>query len=323
MGTIDAPTKMSDFSGFINPEQSAPIFERAARSSVVQQLARQVPLGFSGKAIPVVTSRPTASWTGEGVTKHKTKGSMALKTITPKKLTAIMVESMEVVRANPGGYVTAMRNGMAEAFAVAFDRAALHDEGGDGTAGAGPFDSYVDQTTKTQEIGANNAAAGSIHSDFVGALRTLVTDQDASARRYRLNGWAIDDVLEPALWGALDSTGRPIYTELPIDANAPVLSTPGRLLNRPSFMGEGVASFNQTAVVGYGGDWSQTAWGVVGGISYRTSTETSVTIDGELVSCFENNLIAFLAEAEYGFLAPDPEAFVKLTNIGNSPVTSS
>lgn len=320
---ISAATKLSDFSGFISPDMSAPIFENAARSSVIMSLARQVPLGANGRSIPVVSSRPVAKWTDEAAPKNVTAGTMALKSITPKKLTAILVDSMEVVRANPGGYVDTMRNNMAEAFAVAFDRAAMHDEGGDGTAGAGPFSSYLDQTTKTQEIGATSAANGGIHVDLTSALAKLVSDQDASGRRYRLTGWAIDDLLEPGLWASVDSTGRPIYTSLPTDSNSSGLASPGRLLNRPSWMGEGVASFNETDVVGYGGDFSKTAWGVVGGISYRASQDTSVTINGELVSCFENNLVAFLAEAEYGFLVPDPEAFVKLTNTNNSPVTSS
>jgi HK97 family phage major capsid protein len=320
---ITAPTKLSDFSGFITPEMAAPIFERAARSSVVQQLSPQIPMGPSGVSIPFISARPTAAWVGEAAPKHKTSGGMDKHLVEPKKLTAIMVDSMEVVRANPGGYLEAMRNGIAEAFAIAFDRATLHDEGGDGTAAGGPFSTYIDQTTKTSEIGTSNAAAGSIHGDLVSALRSVVSDQDSTGRRYRLTGWAIDDVLEPSLWGALDTTGRPIYVDLPSDDMAAGLASPGRLLNRPSWMGEGVSTLNQTAVVGYGGDWSQTRWGVIGGISYRASQDTSVTIDGELVSCFENNLIAFLAEAEYGWVVKDPETFVKLTNVGNSPVTSS
>ena len=320
---ITAATKLSDFSGFIPAEQSAAIFERAARQSVVQRLVPQVPLGYAGRSIPVVTTRPTAAWTDEATTKHATRGSMTLATITPQKLTAIMVESMEVVRANPGGYIEAMRNGMADAFAVAFDRAVFHNEGGDGTAGAGPFSTYLDQTTKSQEIGGTSVANGGIHVDLVEAMRDVVSDKDASGRRYKVTGWALDDVLEPSLWGAVDTTGRPIYTELPTDATSATISTAGRLMNRPSFLGEGVASFNQTDVVGYVGDWSTCRWGVVGGISYRTSTEAPVTINGSLVSCFENNLVAFLAEAEYGFIASDVEAFSKLTNVGNSPVTSS
>jgi hypothetical protein len=44
------------------------------------------------------------------------------------------------------------------------------------------------------------------------------------------------------------------------------------------------------------------------------STEAAVTINGALVSLFENNLVAILAEAEYGFLVNDPSSFVKFTN---------
>lgn len=315
---ITAATVTSDFSGFLPAHEAAPIFERAARQSVVQQLVPQVPLGINGESIPVVTGRPAAGWVDEGGIKPASSGTLALKSMVPKKLAAILVVSAEVVRANPGGYINTMRNSLAESFAVAFDRAALHDEGPDGTAGGGPFATYMDQTTKGAEIGGSSQALGGIHGDLVEAMREIVTDSDASGRRYRLNGWALDSILEPTLWGATDTTGRPLYVELPTDADAAGLSTAGRLLNRPSFIGEGVATANQTSVVGYGGDFGQAAWGVVGGISYRVSTEAAVTINGTLTSLFEHNLVAILAEAEYGFLLNDPDAFVKLTNNSGS-----
>lgn len=320
---VTAATLTSDFSGFLNPVQAGPIFERAAQQSVFQRLVQQIPLGGNGVAVPVVTGRPSAGWIGEGVTKPATSGTMTLKTITPKKLAAILVVSEEVVRANPGNYINTMRESLAEAFAVAFDRAVAHDEGPDGTAGAGPFSTYLDQTTKVQEIGGTSVANGGIYVDLVEAMRDIVSDTDASGRRYRLNGWALDAVVEPSLWGAVDTTGQPIFVDLPTDANSSTISTAGRLLGRPSFMGEGVASLNQTSVVGYGGDFSQAAWGVVGGISYSVSNQASVTINSALVSLWENNLVAIRAEAEYGWLMNDADAFTKLTNIGNSPVTSS
>src|SRR5690606_24700049 len=117
--------------------------------------------------------------------------------------------------------------------------------------------------------------------------------------------------------------GHPIYVSLPTDAESDTLGSPGRLLGRPSFMGEGVATPNLTDVVGYAGDWSQAAWGVVGGISYDVSTQATVTIDNALVSLWEHNLLAIRAEAEYGFLLNSADAFVKLTNTNNTPVTSS
>lgn len=318
---ITAPTKTSDLSGFITPEQAEPIFERAARSSVVQRLVQRIPLGPSGSKIPVVTGRPAAGWVGEGQPKPASAGSITPKTITPQKLAAIMVVSAEVARLNPAQFVTTMQNSLAETFAVAFDRATLHDEGPDGTPGGGPFSTYIDQTVKSVELGTANAQAGSTYADIVGGIAKVVSSVGADGRRNRVTGFAFDDVVEPALLLSVDANGRPIYVDTPLEDTTSVRG--GRLVGRPSFMGEGVASANQTDVVGYAGDWSQAAWGAVGGISYRISTEATVTINGSLVSLFENNLVAILAEAEYGFLLNDATAFVKYTNTNNSPVTSA
>jgi HK97 family phage major capsid protein len=319
---ITAASKTTDFAGFLNPTQAAPIFERAARSSVVQQLVRQVPLSINATTIPIITGRPSAGWVGEGAQKPASVGALDLKTITPKKLAAILVVSAEVVRANPGNYVNLMRESLAESFAVSFDRAALHDEGPAGETGGGPFATNLDQTTKTQELGTTAQASGGTYGDLVAAIGKVVSDTDASGRRYRLTGWALDDVVEPVLLGSTDTSGRPLYIDTPLSETTAAVR-PGRLVGRPSFMGEGVAAANLTSVVGYGGDFSQAAWGVIGGISYDVSTQATVTINGALTSLWENNLVAIRAEAEYGWLVNDPEAFIKLTNTNNSPVTST
>lgn len=321
--TIPAPTLLSDFSGVIPPEIAGPIFNRAARSSVLMRLAQQVPMGLGGTSIPFITGRPQAAWVDEGGQKPASAGSMELKTLVPKKLACILVVSAEVVRANPGNYITTMRESLAESFAYAFDKAGFHDEGPDGTPGAGPFATDFDDTVKAVEIGTNNQAAGGVYADLNAALTAIVTDSDATGRRYRLTGWALDTILEPVLRGAVDSSGRPIWVDLPYDAENGFLGGAGMLLGRTGLMGESVASSNQTDVVGYGGDFSQAAWGVIGGINYDVSTEATVTINGSLVSLWEHNLVAIRAEAEYGFVLADAGAIVKLTNTNNSPVTSS
>ena len=318
---ISAATKTSDLSGFITPQDAAPIFERAARMSVVQQLAQRVPLGPSGTKIPVVTSRPSAGWVGEGEQKPAYAGAITPKTIEPKKLASIFVVSSEVVRLNPGQFMETMQNSFAETFAVAFDKAALHDEGPAGAAGAGPFSTYLSQATKTQEVGSTAQNAGGTYGDLVAALGKVQSDSDSGGRRYRVTGWAFDDVLEAGLLSSVDTTGRPLWIDTPLSDTTTARN--GSVVGRPAFMGEGVASANQTDIVGFAGDWSQVAWGSVGGISYRISTEAPVTINGSLVSLFENNLVAVLAEAEYGFLLNDADAFVKLTNTNNTPTTSS
>lgn len=299
---ISAPIKTSDFEGFLNPDLAEPIFEEAARQSVVMRLARRVPLGINGKAIPVVTSKPTANWVAEGGQKPATEGKMDLIPMQPHKLAAIAVMSAEVVRANPANYTSLLRTHLAEAFAIAFDYAALYGIGGDGT-GTGPFSDALADTTKAVTLGTAAQADGGIHGDLVEVMSLLVNDGK------KLTGWALDDVVEPLLWGAVDSTGRPLYVDLPTDDMAQGLARPGRLLNRPSFMGQGVA---HDGTVAFGGDWTKAVWGAVGGISYRISTEATVTINGSLTSLWENNLVAVLAEAEYGFVVADVESFVAI-----------
>lgn len=297
---ITAATKTSDFAGFLSRDESAPIFERAARSSVVQSLVPQTQLGINGQSIPVVTGRLSAGWVAEGATKPASKGTIGLKTMDPKKLAVIAVVSAEVVRANPGDYMNLIRNQVGDAFAEAFDAAALH---GTNT----PFGSYIAQTTKSVEIGTTLQAAGGIFGDINSGLSLLVNDGK------RLSGFALDDRFEPLLNGATDTSGRPIFIDSPVVDNAGPIRQ-GRLLGRSAYVGEGVYDAT-SSTLGFGGDWSQAAWGAVGGISYKVSTEATVTINGALVSLFENNLVAVLAEAEYGFLVNDTAAFVEYVNV--------
>lgn len=308
---ITAATLTTDFSGFLNREQAQPIFERAARISVAQRLAQEVPLGGNGVSIPVVTGRVSAGWVSEGNQKPASAGTLTLKNMDPKKIAVIAVVSAEVVRANPGNYMTLIRNQVAESFAIGFDQAAFHDAGPDGTATAGPFSTYLDQSTKSVELGSTAQSAGGVYGDIVAGLKLLVDDSK------RLTGFALDDQMEPTMLGSVDLNGRPIWIDTPLDettaamfaANQAQPARPGRLIGRTSFMSEGVAGGD--SVKGYGGDWTQAAWGVVGGISYDVSTEATVTINGTLVSLWERNLVAVRAEAEYGWIVNDAQAFVK------------
>ena len=71
----------------------------------VQQLARKVPLGPSGVKVPHFNkSNVSAAWVAEGEAKPTTKGSLSLQYIQPHKIAAIIVDSAEVVRLNPGNH---------------------------------------------------------------------------------------------------------------------------------------------------------------------------------------------------------------------------
>lgn len=292
--SITAPRKTTDFSGFIKPEEAGRIFDDAVRSSVVQQVSRRVPLAASGVEFPIVTSKPTANWVGEGGKKPTTEAGLGLIPMKPKKLAAIAVSSAEVVRADPGGYSAALRTLLAEAFANAFDLAALHNIGGDGS-GTGPFDHYVGETVQSVTL------AGDLYDELVSGVDVLLKGGK------RASGFVFDTTVETDFLTAKDTAGRPLFVA-PEYTNTANSVQSGRLLNRASFIGDGVANGD---VKGFLGDWSKTAWGVVGGITFDVSSSTSVTINGELTSLWEHNLVAVRAEAEYGFVVADTDAFVK------------
>lgn len=293
---ITAPTTSGDFAGFLKPAQAEAYFEDARKASVVQQLVRQVPLAASGVEIPVVTSKPTAGWVSEGGRKPTTNGELGLKTIAPKKLAAIAVVSAEVVRANPGNYIEIFRQDIAEAFATAFDAAALH-----GTNTPFGANQALSGTSKAVTLGTAAQTAGGVHADLNAGLSLLVADKK------RLTGFAFDELAEPVFNGATDNTGRPLFNDGVLESSAAPVRN-GRLLGRPAYIGEGIAAGN---TVGFGGNWSKAVWGVVGGITYDVSTEATVTINNELTSLWEHNLVAIRAEAEYGWLLHDAEAFVR------------
>lgn len=68
------------------------------------------------------------------------------------------------------------------------------------------------------------------------------------------------------------------------------------------------------------GDWGQAAYGVGMDISIKLSSEASYTPDGGTtwVSAFQNNLVLLLAEAYFGWVVNDLNAFVKYTHAAGS-----
>lgn len=292
---INKAQTTNDFNGFIRPELAQPIFQEAARQSAVMRLVPQHPLGATGKDIPIVTSKPVATWADEAGRKGTTEMGLGIVNMKPRKLAAIGVVSAEVIRANPGGYSEQFRASLAEAFARAFDYAAAFGKGGDGT-GTGPFDHYLAETTKSVTLGSD------LYSDIVSGIGLLLADGK------KARGFAFDDTAEVRFLNAKDQDGRPLFLN-PVYAEGVTNVQEGRLLGRTSYLAE---DFRADNTIGFVGNWNKAAWGVVGsGINFDVSTEATVTINGELVSLFENNLVAIRAEAEYGFAVESVEHFAK------------
>jgi HK97 family phage major capsid protein len=292
------------FQGYLDPVMSQDYFAEVEKTSVVQQIARKIPLGPTGVRIPHWNGDVRAKWTGEGEQKPVTKGSMTKQEVVPHKIATIFAASAEVVRVNPGNYIATMRTKVAEAIALAFDAAVLH--GIDS-----PFGKCVADTTKSVKLAGPDTAFDSLNN----GLELLLADKK------KWNGTLFDDLAEPVLNGSKDKQDRPLFIESTYtDINSPFRQ--GRVLGRPTFLSDHVTDptkpNNDTGILGIMGDWSKLVWGQIGGLSYDVSDQAtldmSANADGSgLVSLWQNNLIAIRIEAEFGVLVDDPEAFVTLT----------
>lgn len=287
-----------DFSGFLKPEQAAPIFEEMTKRSLVQPLAKKIEMGPTGVSIPFWDGDVQAHWVDEAGKKPLAKGGFDQFSVAPKKIAVIFAMSSEVVRANPLNYINVMREKVGEAFAVAFDAAVMH---GTNT----PFGAYLDQTTKAVALDEPNAYGATNN-----ALSLLVNDGK------KFTGGLLDNITEPIINSALDNNGRPLFIE-PTYTETNSLTRQGRILARPITIAEGVKGPEADAAAGYFGDFSQILWGQVGGISYDVSDQATLDLseaqDGSgLTSLWQHNLVAVRAEAEFAALVRDPEAFVKV-----------
>lgn len=298
MPAITAPALGSDT---LPRDVTGMIFERAEAGSAVQALAPNEPLPSNGAAIPTLTGEPVAAWVAEGGRKPVSTASTGVKLLDPKKLAVIVAFSDEFLRTDRTNLPDTLRTKIANAFAQAFDRATIH-----GDSGNSPFTTYLSSTTNKVEIGTNAAAAGGLHQDVIDGLQ-LVVDDD-----YTITGFAAAPQIEPGLLGARDANGQPIL----VSAGAGGVSS---LIGRPLTYGKGVYTATNVAdtdtdgIRMVGGEWSQTAWGAFGDISFSVSDQATL-VDSDnttLIHLWQNNLVGLRAEAFYGWVVADTDAFVR------------
>ncbi|MFE6355865.1 phage major capsid protein [Streptomyces rochei] len=307
------PIKLSDVDAtFLPPTLTGPIFEKSIEQSAVMSLARRVPLSMSANtAVPVPLDVPTADWVEQAGRKPLGTGGVDIKQMTGKKIAVLIPVAMEVVQSNAAGLWTQLQSDLPTAFSRAFDRAAIHGRTMKGAVG--PFPDYLTQTTKAVSLGTTAQNQGGIWGDFVTGMGEVVDDD------WDYTGTVADHRLKTRLLGATDTTGRPILVDTTQPGTGAALA--GTLVGEPIAYSRSVSGKlrRQSGTVdsglrAIGGDWSQTAYGVGMDITVRISREaTYIDEDGGVHSAFQENLVLLLAEAYYGFVLGDAEAFVKFT----------
>ncbi|MEU0937579.1 phage major capsid protein [Embleya sp. NPDC005971] len=305
------PIKLSNVDAALLPRiLTGPIFEKSVEQSAVMQLSNQIPLAMDATtSIPVPLDVPTADWVGEAQSKPISTGAVAIKTMSAKKIAVLIPVSMEVAKTNAGGLWTQLQKDLPTAFARAFDHATIHGKTMRGAPG--PFPDYLARTTASVTLGTAAQNKGGIWADFVAGMEKVV-DND-----YDLTGFVADHRLKPKMLLATDVNGRPIF----VDTLTPGTNTAlgGSLLGEPLAYSRAISGKQRrqsasvdTGLRMIGGDFTQTAYGVGMDITVRISNEaTYIDEEGAVHSAFQENLVLLLAEAYYGYVQGDDDAFVK------------
>ncbi|SES03385.1 phage major capsid protein [Streptomyces qinglanensis] len=308
-----APITLSSIDGALLPRTiTAPIFEKSVEQSAIMALARPAPLALDATtSVPIPMDVPTADWVGQAAKKPLSTGGVDVKQMQAKKLAVLIPVAMEVANTNAAGLYSQLQKDLPTAFARAFDHAAIHGKTMKGAAG--PFTEYLASTTNSVTLGTATQGNGGIWADLVTGMEEVI-DAD-----WDYTGTVADHRLKPKLLLATDTTGRPIL----VDTQTPGtdMAAAGTLIGEPLAYSRSVSGKQrrQSASVdsglrALGGDWSQCAYGVGMDITVRVSNEaTYVDEEGGVHSAFQENLVLLLAEAYYGFVMGDAQAFVKFT----------
>lgn len=302
LGGLDAVT------GLLPTSRAREIISKATEQSVVQRLAQQTPVQLRGTdSIAVQSGYINAGVVDEAAAKPVDSTAYQVKFIKSVKVAAIAVVSKELARLNPAGVYDNIQGDLTNAIQRSFDLAVLHGidaKTGAAISGANPA---VDATTNEVTLGTATAAQGGLSQDLISGYN-LVVDNDGIFTNF--GGFAADPRFRGQLMGAVDVQGRPIFQQSVNLAN-PV----DNVLGLPTAYGRSVSgqvgASTDLGIRAIGGDWSALRYGFAEDITVSTSTEATIVDGGTTYNLFQQNMIAILAEAIFGWVVLDENAFVK------------
>ena len=266
---------------------SSEIIQKTQEASAVMQLARQIALPGKGVEIPVILSDPTAEWVSETGLKPVSTPTLDKKIMTAYKLAVIVPFSNEFRRDEAALY-NALVGRLPGVLAETFDATVFH-----GAAPGSNFDTLAACTA--QSIGAGVEYAGLVAADGD------IADHDGIN-----NGFVISPKGKNALLLATDGNDRPLFINSVAEGAIPVI------LGVRTLQSKGSYKAGTPNVVGFAGDWTKAAYGVVDGINVGYSEDATLVSGNTTINLFQQNMFAVRVEMEVGFRA-DTTVFNKLT----------
>ncbi|MBV9290972.1 MAG: phage major capsid protein [Frankiales bacterium] len=181
------------------------------------------------------------------------------------------------------------------------------------------------QTGSTWTVTINGSPTGGTFTISVGGYTTSAIAYNANAATVQTAIRALGTGVGTGYGSDIAASGATVSGSGPyaitLSAPAPVYAD-GSSLTGGSSPSATVAQTTQTdsGLRAIGGDWGQAAYGVGMDISIKVSNQASYTPDGGTtwVSAFQNNLVLLLAEAYFGWVVNDLNAFVKYTHAAGS-----
>ena len=173
---------------------------------------------------------------------------------------------------------------------------------GDGASGSGSLDGFP--------IAYNRGVSGKLYRQSNANSRTVtdgVTTSASTTITSASAGFYAGDVGK-----TVTGLGIPTSTTIASVTNATTAVLSAAATATGTKVSLTVAGSADSLLRAMGGDWSQAAYGVGMDITIKRSFEASyVDTDGTTHSAFQENLVLILAEAYYGFVVGETEAFVR------------
>ena len=287
----------------LTPEMSSEIWTDSIKQSALTQLATRVNLPGKGVKWQTLNAPNAAEWVGETAEKPVVDPSFGSKTMIPYKLAQIITVSEEFTR-DAANLWNAVQAQASEAIAQAIDKTFL--------AGTIPLPGAdgVDTLADAQTVSVKNGK----YVDFV-KIATTVLDNNGD-----LNGIAITNKGLSKFLSAVDENGRPLMvpgvgsTELGSAFGARMIKSPWGYKEAVKASGSGASAVQAAPeVFGVAGDWTQAYYGTVQGIRIKMTDTATVKKGSQTINLWQRNMIAFLVEAEVGFIVRDKTKFVVIT----------
>lgn len=285
----------SNLSGFIPTAVASNIIADVTRGSAVMALAKTVPMTGPERVVPVMTSGAGAYWVGEGEKIQTSTATWIYPKLATKKLGVIIPVTREALNFPTIDAFAEIRPTIAEAFAVAFDKAALFGANS-------PYGTGMSIYEKAVAVGNEFTFGSVVDQQLGGDISDLMALIEADG--YDVNAFAAPVSMKNSMRKAKDDNGNLIFRDITKDA-------PAELYGQPlAYVKNG--AWDAAKAKTFAGNFDYCLVGVLQNIEYKISEDATLGTGETAINLFEQDMVALRATMHIGFLVVKDAAFASL-----------